>query len=385
MIYLDNNATTKIDPEVLDCMLPFLKDHFANPSSSYQLSKKSKEGIDKAREQIAKVLNSESDELVFTGCGTESNNTAISSAISLYPEKNHIITSKVDHDATIEPFRVLEEKGYQVDYLDVDEKGIIALNQLSSLIDPDNTALVSLIWANNETGVLTPIKEACQIAHENGALFHTDAVQCFGKIDLDVEKIKVDYLSISGHKFHAPKGVGALFVSSRVRFAPYLHGGGQESGKRSGTENVAGIVAMGKAAELMQVRKGASIKEYRDYFESELLNAVPDIEINGDPQKRLDTTSSLYIPDVDAAGLLILLDQEEVYASAGSACHTSALHVSHVLTAMGFDRKRASQTMRFSFSRFNSMNEVKEAVPTIEKLIKKMKSLRSAGPIRSSS
>lgn len=381
-IYLDSNATSQIDPEVIEAMLPFLREHYANPSSAYRMAKPARDAVATARREVAAMLGADPDEIVFTSCGTESNNTAIASALALYPEKRHVITTAAEHDAVLAPCQALEEHGLEVTYLGVNEGGLIDLEELRAALRPGETALVSILWANNETGVIAPVAEAAAIAHEAGALVHTDAVQAFGKIPVSVTEADVDMLSLSGHKFHAPKGVGVLYLSSRVRFEPQLLGGGQESGRRSGTENVAGIVALGTAARLMGEHDEAEVQALRDQFENGLRTRVPDYEINGDPAHRLPTTSSLYFPGIDAAGLLLLLDDEDVCASAGSACHTSALHSSHVLAAMGFDRRRASGTMRFSFSRFNVSEEVEQAVEIIASKVEKMRSLRTSGPIR---
>ncbi|MEI6535941.1 MAG: cysteine desulfurase family protein, partial [Verrucomicrobiaceae bacterium] len=272
MIYLDSNATTQPDPLVVEAMLPFLTTHFANPSASYASARIVKKAIATAREQLAELLDCEPDEIIFTSGGTESNNAAIASAVTLEMRRAHLVTVKTEHSAVLEFARRWSDTGRPVTDVDVDRDGIVKLDDLRGTALPGKTCLVSVMWANNETGVIAPIKEALEIAHERGALFHTDAVQAVGKIPVSMKKLEVDYLSLSGHKFHAPKGVGALFISRRVRFKPWTLGGGQESGRRSGTENVAGIVAMGKAAELMreelQCGGDAQMRAMRDAFES---------------------------------------------------------------------------------------------------------------------
>lgn len=377
MIYLDNNATTPIDPQVVDAMLPFLREHFANPSSAYRSARGVERAITTARAQVAALIHAEPEEVIFTSSGTESNNTAIDSAMSRWPERKHLIISATEHPAIIEPANRWQERGGTVTRLRVNRPGHIDLDELRTTLREHPTALVSVMWANNETGVTAPIAEIAAIAHGAGALFHTDAVQAVGKLPIDVRACGIDFLSLSGHKFHAPKGIGALFASRRVGFRPWLLGGGQEHGRRSGTENVAGIVALGVAAELAMKADHAAVRALRDEFES----LVRDPLVNGDPAQRLGTTSSLCFPGIDAAGMLILLDERGVCCSAGSACHSAAVHPSRVLEAMGLDAAHAASTLRFSFSRFNTLDEAREAARLVNECVAKMRSLSGDGMV----
>jgi cysteine desulfurase len=385
MIYLDANATTQVAPEVMEAMMPFLTTHFANPSAAYAEGAVARKAIAHAREQVAALIDCEPDEIIFMSGGTESNNAAIASAVTLDTFRTHFVISKSEHSAVLEFARRWVFSGRPVTELDVDSGGRVKLHELRGATKPGQTALVSIMWANNETGVIGPIEEAVQIAHDRGALFHTDAVQAVGKQRLSMKNTPVDYLSMSGHKFHAPKGVGALYVSSRVRFKPWMLGGGQEHGRRSGTENVAGIVGMGRAAELMrlELERGddARVGAMRDLFESRVLAALPGTIVNGDRAHRLVTTSSLSFPGVESAGLLILLDEAGLAASAGSACHAGDLHPSHVLAAMACDAEHASCTTRFSWSRFNTMEETQRAADVVIAAVNKMRSLKTPGVV----
>lgn len=387
MTYLDSNATTQVDPQVVETMLPFLGEHYANPSASYRSVRIVKAAIATAREQVAALLGAEPVEIVFTSCGTESNNAAIESAKMFWPTRTHLVIATTEHSAVIEPARHWERDGGTVSRVAVRPDGVVDLEELRRAVVPGHTALVSIMWANNETGVLAPILEIAEIAHAAGALLHTDAVQAVGKTRIDLRSVPVDYLSLSGHKFHAPKGVGALFVSRRVRFRPWMLGGGQESGRRSGTENVPYIVALGKAAELMQKHLADGTEEriraMRNAFENRILEALPDVMVNGSREFRLPTTSSLCFPGIEAAGMLILLDEKGICCSAGSACHTAAVHPSQVLEAMGLDAQHAASTLRFSFSRFNTMDEVLAAAEEVIAAAGKIRSLKAeeAGPV----
>lgn len=386
MIYLDSNATTQVDPRVVESMLPFLTTHFANPSASYASARIVKKAIATAREQMAALLDCEPDEIIFTSGGTESNNAAIASAVTLELRRTHLVTVKTEHSAVLEFARRWSDTGRPVTEVDVARDGIVSMSALRSATMPGKTTLVSVMWANNETGVIAPIEEALNIAHERGALFHTDAVQAVGKIPVSMKKLSVDYLSLSGHKFHAPKGVGALFISRRVRFKGWMLGGGQEFGRRSGTENVAGIVAMGKAAELMreEMERGgeAQVCAMRDAFESHIFAELQDTVPHGSRTHRLGTTTNLCFPGVEAAGLLILLDERGIACSAGSACHTSALHPSQVLDAMGYDAEHARCSLRFSWSRMNTMEETLCAADAVIESVKKMRALSGPEVVR---
>ena len=334
--------------------------------------------MEQAREQVASLLKVGPEEIVFTSCGTESNATAIQSAIRCYPERRHMVITAGEHSAVEKACEALESRGYRVTRLGLAEDGLIDLAELEAAIDPEDTALVSLIWANNETGVLSPIEEAARITKEKGVLFHSDAVQALGKIPLSVGDTAVSMLSLSGHKFHAPKGVGALYVSRQVRFEPSILGGGQESERRSGTENVASIVGLGKAAELLQdallnEKQTEHLRHLRDRFEQALIDQVPDTRINGHGEKRLPNTSNLYFEGVDGEGLLILLDNAGVCCSPGSACGTGSIKPSRVLMAMGFSSARARSSVRFSVSMFTSEEEVDRAVEAVEQTVRKLR------------
>lgn len=387
MIYLDSNATSQIDPAVVDAMLPFLREQYANPSASYRAARTVKSALEVARERVAFVIRAEPDEIVFTSGGTESNNAAIESARMFWPQRNRLIIGATEHPAVIEPAARWERDGGVVTRIPVGSDGVINLAELQKVVSQPDAALVSIMWANNETGVLAPMSEVVRIAHEAGVPVHTDAVQAYGKLRIDVRETLVDYLSLSGHKFHAPKGVGAMFISKRVRFRPSMLGGGQEMGRRSGTENVASIAGIGLAAELMRMQLDdateSRIAAMRDDFEARIIGALPGTVVNGSREQRLGTTSSLCFPGVDAAGMLILLDEKDVCCSAGSACHAAAVHPSHVLEAMGLDAAHAASTLRFSFSRFNTPDETKEAAEMVISAALKLRDLKAedSGPV----
>jgi cysteine desulfurase len=377
MIYFDNNATTQIDPEVLQLMLPYLQDQYGNPSSAYSFGKRVAKSVQIAREQVADLLRCEPSEIIFTSCGTESDNSAIQSALLLDPDRKHLVTSKVEHSAIINHAEALARRGYEVTWLDVDPDGLINLEDLERAIRED-TAIVSLMWANNETGTLFPIEEAAEICRSKGTLFHTDAVQAVGKIDIDLRRLPINFLSLSGHKLHAPKGVAALYVNRKTRFNPYLIGGGQENKKRGGTENTASIVALGKAAELATAalqEENSRVKALRDRFEQGLLDTVSSVQVNGHRAHRLPNTCNVAIDGIDSEGMLMLLDQRGICCSAGSACTAGSLEPSHVLKAMGYSTERARGSLRFSFSRFNTETEVAQALQIIPNAVEKLRSM----------
>jgi cysteine desulfurase len=377
MIYFDNNATTQVDPEVLQQMLPFLQDQYGNPSSVYSFGKRAAKAVNIAREQIADLLRCEPSEIVFTSCGTESDNSAIQSALLIDPDRKHLVTSRVEHSAVVKHAEALARRGYEVTWLDVDSEGLIDLDELERAIR-DDTAIVSLMWANNETGVLFPIEEAAEICRSKETVFHTDAVQAIGKIDIDLRRIPINFLSLSGHKLHAPKGVGALYINRKTRFNPYIIGGGQENKKRGGTENTASIVGLGKAAEIAFAALQAEntrVKALRDRFEQGILGAVPSVQVNGHRSRRLPNTSNLAIEGIDSEGMLMLLDQKGLCCSAGSACTAGSLEPSHVLRAMGYSNDRARGSLRFSFSRFNSEAEIDQALRIIPNAVEKLRSM----------
>jgi cysteine desulfurase len=378
IIYLDSNATTQVDPAVVEEMLPFLTRWYGNPSSGYRFGKQVAVALDGARERVAALLGCEPGEILFTSCGTESTNAAIHSALLMDRDRQHIVTTRVEHSATLKTCETLAKRGYEITWLGVDSQGQIDLRELEKAVRPD-TALVSVMWANNETGVLFPIEEMAEIVRSKGALFHTDAVQAVGKIPIQLAEAKVNLLSLSGHKLHCPKGVGALYVNRRTRFSPLLIGGGQEGGRRAGTENVAGIVGMGKACEIAGQhldRENREVRAWRDEFEESILERCGGVQINGDRSHRLPNTSNVAFEGIDSEAVLMLLDQRGVCCSSGSACTTGSLHPSHVLKAMGFSDERARSSLRFSFSRFNTAAEVPRAVDLVESVIGK---LRDAG------
>jgi cysteine desulfurase len=377
LIYLDNNATTRVDPAVVEEMLPFLTELYGNPSSGYRFGQQVGKALDLARERVAGLVGCEPSEIVFTSCGTESTNAAINSALLMDRDRQHLVTTRVEHSATLKHCETLAKRGHEITWLGVDERGQIDLAELERAVRPD-TALVTVMWANNETGVLFPVHEIAEIVRKKGALFHTDAVQAVGKIPLALRDAKINFLSLSGHKLHCPKGVGVLYVNRRTKFAPYLLGGGQENGKRAGTQNVAGIVALGKGCEIagqFMEHETTTVRGFREAFESGVLARIEGARVNGDRDHRLPNTSNLAFDGIDSEGALMLLDQHHICCSSGSACTTGSVHASHVLKAMGFSDDRARASLRFSFSRFNTAAEVERALEVLPKVIGKLRGL----------
>lgn len=378
VIYLDNNATTQCLPAVVEEMLPYFSENYGNASSMHVFGGKNHRVIEDARQKVAALLNAAySDEIIFTSCATESDNTAIFSAVRSFPQKKHIITSAVEHPAIMSPYQYLQTQGYRVDYIGVDENGRFDLEQFKKVIDSD-TALVSVMWANSETGTIFPIEEIARISHEHGALFHTDAVQAVGKIPVDVQAVGVDMLSLSAHKFHGPKGVGALYVKRGTRFMPFMMGGHQEKHRRAGTENVPYIVGLGKAAELAQARlkSGISCKvaQLRDALEQGILRAVSDVKVNGDVQNRVPNTTNISFGYIEGESILMYLNDFGICASSGSACTSGSLEPSHVLRAMKVPFQFAHGSIRFSLSEQTTQEEIdtvlRELPPIIERLRK---------------
>ncbi len=375
VIYTDNNATSKVANEVIEEMMPYFGEFYGNPSSMHTFGDQVDKKIKQARQRVADLINADLDEIVFTSCGTESDNSAIFAAINAFPERKHIITSNVEHPAIKNLFSHLEKKqGYEVTFVPVDNKGQLDTNLLYESMS-ENTAIISLMWANNETGVIFPIEEVAKKANEKGILFHTDAVQAAGKIDIDVKKAGVDMLSLSGHKIHAPKGIGVLYVKKGFKFSPYLIGGHQEGGRRGGTENTAFIIGLGKACELAKENlsvMNTQVRELRDYLQSQLLEKITATSVNGVLDNRLPNTLSIGFDAVEGESILLLLDREGICASSGSACTSGSLDPSHVLMAMEVPFKSAHGTIRFSLSHYNTRDEmdhiVKTMIPTIEKL-----------------
>jgi len=376
LIYLDNNATTQIDPAALEEMVPFLTKFYGNPSSGYRFSVQVRGAIDRARAQVASLLGCDPSEIVFTSSGTESNNAAINSALQFDAGGKHVVTSAVEHSAVRRHCEELAKRGCEITFLGVDGDGKIDLAELEEAILPQ-TAVVSLMSANNETGVLFPIEKIAQICREKGVLFHTDAVQSVGKVPIQLRDLPINFLSLSAHKFHGPKGVGALYVNARSRFRPSIIGGSQENGRRAGTENVASIIGLGKAAERAGECMGEEerVRGMRDRFENALLARVSDVFMNGAAAPRLGNTSNISFEGVESQAALMLLDRQGICCSAGSACKTGSMDASHVLRAMKVNDKRARGALRFSFGRFNSESEVDAAIQVVPGVIEKLRSL----------
>ena len=381
-VYFDNNATTRIAPEVLAAMLPFLSENYGNPSSSYQFGKVAGEHVKTAREQVAALIHADPREVLFTSCGTESNNSAIHSALVTQAGKRHVITTAVEHSANIKFCEFLQKRGYEVTFMPVEAEGSIDVHLLEKSIRPD-TAIVSVMWANNETGVIFPIEEIAALCRSKNVLFHTDAVQTPGKIAINVRELGVDFLSLSAHKLHAPKGVGMLYVKSRTKYQPYVIGGGQEQGRRGGTENVASIVGFGRAAELALASlddENTRVRALRDRLEQSLMSAIPNTTRNGDPTSRLPNTTNLAFDYVEAESILLLLDQAGICASSGSACTTGSLDPSHVLVAMGISPARARASIRFSLGIYNTEEEVDYVAAQVPQIISKLRAVSPLTP-----
>src|SRR6201996_9066274 len=375
--YLDNNATTRVAPEVFEAMVPFLTEYYGNPSSAYSFGKRVEGHLKEAREKVAALVGATPKEIIFTSCGTESDNAAIWSALQT-TGKRHIVTTQVEHSAIMNQTDQLERMGFGVTRLPVQADGTLSLSDVENAIR-DDTGVVSIMWANNETGVLFPVEEIASLCKKKGVLFHTDAVQTPGKIDLShVAKTDIDFLSMSGHKLHAPKGVGVLYVKRRTKVVPYVIGGGQERGKRGGTENVASIVGLGRAAELAVERlddEQKRVRGMRDRFEDALLARLPHIYINGRRDQRLPNTSNIAFDFVEAEAILFRLDNVGICASSGSACTTGSLDPSHVLSAMGLTPARARSCVRFSFSHYNSDADIDAALQILPPMIEKLRAM----------
>ncbi|MCP4402626.1 MAG: cysteine desulfurase NifS [bacterium] len=375
MVYADNNATTKVDERVVEEMLPFLSEYYGNPSSMHAFGGTVERKLIEARERVAALLGAETTEIIFTSCGTESDNMAIHSALMAAPEKRHVITTKVEHPAILNYCKQLSKRGYGVTFLSVNREGTIDLNELYDSLRED-TAIASIMYANNETGTIFPIEQIGKMVKEHGALFHTDAVQVAGKIPLDMQTLNtVDMLSISGHKFHAPKGIGVLYVRRGTKFRPLFIGGHQERGRRPGTENSASIIALGKAAELAQAALDdelTRVKAMRDRLEKELLASIPDSALNGHLTERTPNTLNISFKYVEGEAILLMLSEKGIAASSGSACTSGSLEPSHVLRAMGVPFTFSHGSVRLSLSRFNNDEDVdyilQELPPIIERL-----------------
>ena len=377
-IYLDNAATTKTSQEVVDAMLPYFTENYGNASSIYEVGQRSKEAITTAREEIAKVLGAKTDEIYFTAGGSEADNWALKAAFEAYSKKgNHIITTKIEHHAILHTCEYLEKKGAEITYLDVDENGLINLDELQKAIRPE-TILISIMFANNEIGTIEPVKEIGMIAKEHGVLFHTDAVQAFGQVPIDVDEMNIDMLSSSAHKINGPKGIGFLYIRKGVKIRSFVHGGAQERKRRAGTENVPGIVGYGvaakRAAETMEVRT-AKERELRDYFIDRVLKEIPYVKLNGDPVKRLPNNINLSFRFVEGESLLIMLDMKGIAASSGSACTSGSLDPSHVLLAIGLPHEIAHGSLRLTLGEDTTKEDLDYTLEQLKEIIGKLRAL----------
>jgi cysteine desulfurase len=380
-IYLDNNATTRIAPEVLEEMTPYLTNFYGNPSSMHTFGGQLHRKIEEAREKVAHLLNADPSEIIFTSCGTESDNTAIMSAVETQPRKKHIITTRVEHPAVLNFCQHLGRKGYRITYLPVNRQGRLDLDALFKAADED-TALVTIMYANNETGVIFPIHEIGEKLREMGILFHTDAVQAVGKLQVDMKKLPVDMLSLSGHKLHAPKGVGALYIRKGTRFSPFIIGGHQEKGRRAGTENVASIIGLGKACELSNTHhreESFHLKALCEKLENVLVRLCPDARVNGDIGNRLPNTTNLSFEYVEGEAILLRLNEHGICASSGSACSSGSLEPSHVLRAMGIPFTAVHGSIRFSLSRYNTEKEIDRVIEIMPGIISELRELSPFG------
>ena len=378
-VYLDNNATTQVAPEVLEAMLPYFHELYGNPSSMHSFGGQVMKQVRKAREQVAALLGASPEEIIFTSCGSESDNAAIRSALGSYPDKKHIVTSRVEHPAVRALCAHLATQGYRVTELPVDSEGRLDMEQYRRALTSD-TAIVSLMWANNETGVIFPIEKAAEMARERGILFHTDAVQSVGKIPTNLADMSIDMLSLSGHKLHAPKGIGVLYVRKGTKFSPFLIGGHQERGRRGGTEATPSIIGLGVAAELAQKKmefENTFVKGLRDRLEDTILKTVANTKVNGDRANRLPNTTNISFEFVEGEGILLMMDEFGICASSGSACTSGSLQPSHVLRAMGIPFTMAHGSIRFSLSVYNTDEEIDFV---IEKLPPIIETLRSMSP-----
>ena len=380
MIYFDNAATTKLDDEVLKEMMPYLTNMYGNASAIYELGRESRKAIEDAREKVAKVLNCEVGEVYFTSCGSESDNTAIKEIARANKKNgNHIITSKIEHPAVIETCEQLKKEGFEITYIGVDEKGIVDLEEIKRAIKP-TTILISIMFANNEIGTVEPIKEIGKIAKEHEIVFHTDAVQAVGNVRIDVEDMNIDSLSLSGHKFYGPKGVGVLYVKRGIEFQNFINGGHQERNKRAGTENVAGIVGIGKAIELAYQNldeHNKKITELRDYFINQITAKIPKVKINGDMINRLPGNVNISFEGVDAEGLLLNLDLKKICASSGSACSAGSLEPSRVLLAIGLEKEMAKSSLRVTIGKYNTKEEVDYLIESLEEIIARLRMINA--------
>lgn len=387
LIYLDHNATTPIDPRALESMIPYMSEHYGNPSSIHSYGSRAKAALDESRERVSDLVSAKPNEIVFTSGGSESNNYAIVGAASALIDKgNHLITTAIEHASILETFGFLANHGFKVTLLGVNEHGIIDMDELRESIT-DETILVSVMLANNETGVVMPIKEIAAIAKEKGVLFHTDAVQALGKMEINFNDISVDMLSISSHKIYGPKGVGAICVRNGLRIDPLIHGGGQERGRRSGTENVGGIVGFGKACEIIKEevrgqKVEVNVNEFRDKLFRGILDKIDGVTLNGHPEKRLSNTLNLSFEDVEGESLVMSLDLEGIAVSTGSACSEGNVDPSHVLLAMGLSKQQASSSIRFSFGRFNEERDVDRVLEVLPEIVGRIRQVGKSEQVK---
>ena len=380
-IYLDNNATTKVDEAVFEEMRPYFCELYGNPSSMHFFGGQVQGKVVEARNRVAALLGASPEEIIFTACGTESDNSAIRSALEVFPERRHVITSRVEHPAVLTQCRNLTQKGYRVTEIGVDGEGRLDMDEYKAAVDKD-TAIVSLMWANNETGVIFPVEEAAAIARSKGALFHSDAVQAVGKIPINMADSTIDMLSLSGHKLHAPKGIGVLYLRRGTPFRPFLVGGHQEKSRRAGTENAAAIIALGKASELagtLMELESTQVKGMRDRLQNALMAAIPHARINGGGASRLPNTVSIAFEFVEGESILMLLSELGVCASSGSACTSGSLEPSHVLRAMGVPFTCAHGSLRFSLSRYTTDAEIDTVIAELPPIIARLRQLSPFG------
>jgi cysteine desulfurase len=382
VVYLDNNATTPLDPAVAEKMCWFLKEHFGNPSSLYPIGRAVKEIISEAREMVARALGAQRSEIVFTGSGTEADNFAMRGILDTYPEKNEIITSAIEHPAVLRVANYLEKRGVKVTYVPVDQDGIVDLDFLRNAVSPQ-TALISIMLANNEVGTIQPIETIVEIAKDKGVPVHTDAVQAFGKIEVDVDKLGIDLLSVSAHKIYGPKGIGALYIRKGMDICPFMHGGHQERGRRAGTENTIGIVGFGEAARILMER-GKKDKERIEQLAAELKKGIaekiPKVKFNGHPERRVKNTLNVSFLGLEAEAVLLALATKGIYVSTGSACSEESEEVSHVLLSIGLRPEIARSTIRMSLGRFNTEEDIQTVLGELLDIVEKLRRISAFDP-----
>ncbi len=376
-IYVDNNATTRVDEEVFAAMQPYFCEEYGNPSSMHSVGGRVGPKLKEARNQVANLIGARPDEIIFTSCGTESDNTAVHAALAADPGKRHIVTSRVEHPAIGSLVSSLSKQGYRISEIAVDGDGCLDMGSLEESLTPD-TALVSIMWANNETGVIFPVEEIAQMCRQRGITFHTDAVQAVGKLPINLNDSAIDMLSLSGHKLHAPKGIGALYVRKGTKFSPFMIGGHQEKGRRAGTENVPGIIALGKACELagknMQ-EENTRVRDLRDRLETELIKRIPDAKINGTVKQRTPNTSNISFANIEGESILLMLNEFGICASSGSACTSGSLEPSHVMRAMGVPFTMAHGSIRFSLSIYNTLADIDEIIKQLPPIVERLRVL----------